>query len=99
VIGRVNYIRGLINLGGSTVIALPPYFIRRKRLASGLRMVIVDAADHLELWPLTNEMLEKINLESKQRANLVEVERLTKVSKKVREKHTQPNKTRGAKWE
>lgn len=92
---RKNYIRSIMVVGGSVVVALPPAFVRRKKLAQGLKIVMMDEMDYITIKCLDEKTLAELDLENKQRYNLVETNRVRILSKKYRQ--TKINKQYGSK--
>jgi len=96
---RRNYIRSLLVIGGSTVVALPPQFVRRKKLAYGMKIVVQDCVDFLNVKCIDEKTMKEIELDNKQRFNLYENKRLKIISKTYRLKGIENKYKVGVKWQ
>lgn len=95
---KKNYIRSLLVVGGSIMISLPPAFIRRKKLAHGIKILLQDNIDTITIKLLSEETLKEIDIDNKQRFNLSENKRLKIISKTYRQEKINNKKVESPKW-
>ncbi len=86
-------------IGGSVVVALPPQYVRRKKLAHGMKIVVQDCVDYLNVKCLDEKTMQELQLEDKQRFNLFENKRLKLISKTYRLKKIEDQYKGGPKWQ
>jgi hypothetical protein len=81
------------------MVALPPPFLRRKKLAHGQKIVIQDCVDFLNVKCIDEKTMQEIDLDNKQRYNLYETKRLKIISKTYRQQKINRDKHGGVKWQ
>ena len=95
---RKNYIRSLLVVGGSVMVTVPPAFVRRKKLAHGIKIVVQDCVDYLLVKCLDEKTIQEIQLDNKQHYNLSERKRLKIISKTYRQKQIDQQSKGSVKW-
>ncbi len=81
------------------MIAIPPAYVRRKKLAHGMKIVVQDCVDYLNVKCLDEKTLAEIQTDNKVRFNLFENKRLKIISKKYRETKINQKYKGGVKWQ
>lgn len=83
---RKNYIRTILHLGGSMVIAIPPAFMRRKKIVSGVKLLVQDEGDYIVLKTINEDTLNEIRQDERAMYLNEELKRVKVLSWKYREK-------------
>ena len=81
------------------MIALPPAYVRRKKLAHGLKILVQDNVDRLVVRCLDAESLKEIDQDNSERYGVSESKRLKVISKKYRQTKVNQKYHGGPEWQ
>ena len=96
---RVRFlVRSLLVVGGSTVVALPLDYIRRKKLAHGVKILVEDCGEQLVISCLTEDKLRLIHEDAQHLYRVSESKRLKVLQSRYRHEKIDQKTKGGPTW-
>lgn len=94
-----NYIRSIVSVGGSSVVAIPPPFMRRKKLAFGMKLLVIDGGDTLTVKTINEQTLKELMEDEQRKYTTNELKRLKILSRTYREQKIDKQTKEKVKWQ